>query len=85
MIRTVISLDPDDKAWLDRRARQERVPMTRLVRQAVRRLRKESESSPSRFESLLRKTSGMANMGDGLTAQRRLRAEWRGREPPRRK
>jgi len=36
MIRTLISLDPDDKAWLDRKARQERTPMTRLVRRGIR-------------------------------------------------
>lgn len=79
MVRTVISLDPEDKAWLDRAARQERIPMTRLVRRAIRRLRKESEANPSRFEGLLRKTAGMARLGDGLAVQRRLRAEWSGR------
>ncbi len=76
MVRTIISLDPDDKAWLDRKARQEGVPMTRLVRRAVRRFRKESESSPSRFDTLLRETSGMKSFGDGLKHQRRLRREW---------
>jgi hypothetical protein len=85
MIRTVISIDPDDKAWLDRTARQERMPMTRLVRRAIQRLRKQSEANPSRFESLLHKTSGMANLGDGLAVQRRLRAEWGARKKQRRK
>ena len=84
MVRTIISLDPDDKAWLDRAARQERIPMTRLVRRAIRRLRKESEASAPRFEVLLRKTSGMARLGDGVAVQRRLRAEWRRRETQRR-
>jgi hypothetical protein len=76
MVRTIISLDPDDKAWLDRRARQERVPMTRLVRRAIQRFRKESDASPSRFDALLRETSGMKNFGDSLRYQRRLRREW---------
>jgi len=84
MLRTVISLDPDDKAWLDRKARQERVPMARLVRRAIRRMRRESPAEPSRFERLLRKTSGIAKLGDGLAVQRRLRREWRAREKPRR-
>jgi hypothetical protein len=76
MIRTIVSLDPDDKAWLDRKARQERTPMTRLVRRAIQRLRQESESNPSRFDRLLRETSGLRKFGDGLAYQRKLRAEW---------
>ena len=76
MIRTIISLDPEDKAWLDRQARRERAPMTRLVRRAIQRLRKESESHPSRFDDLLRETSGIWKPGEGLAYQRRLRREW---------
>ena len=76
MIRTIISLDAADKAWLDRRARQERTPMTRLVRRAIQRLREESESNPSRFDRLLRETSGMRKFGEGLAYQRKLRREW---------
>ena len=76
MIRTIISLDPEDKAWLDRQARRERAPMTRLVRRAIQRLRTESESNPSRFDLLLRETSGLRKFGDGLKYQRRLRGEW---------
>lgn len=76
MIRTIVSLDPDDKAWLDRKARQERTPMTRLVRRAIQRMREESESHPSGFDRLLRETSGLRKSGDGLRYQRKLRAEW---------
>jgi hypothetical protein len=76
MIRTIVSLDPDDKAWLDRKARQERTPMTRLVRRAIRRMREESEARPSGFERLLRATSGLRKFDDGLAYQRKLRAEW---------
>jgi predicted transcriptional regulator len=77
MIRTVISLDPDDKAWLDRIAKKERVPMTRLVRRAIKRMREESEAKPSRFDELLKKTAGIGKgrFGDGLAYQRRLRKE----------
>jgi len=80
MIRTIISLDPDDKAWLDRKAKQERTPMTRLVRRAIRRFREESEIHPSRFDALLRETSGMRKFGEGLAYQRKLRREWDGRK-----
>ena len=76
MVRTVISLELGDKAWLDRQARRERVPMTRLVQRAIRRLRKEAEANPSRFERLLRETSGLRESGDGLAYQRKLRGEW---------
>ena len=76
MIRTVISLDPEDKAWLDRTARRERVPMTRLVRRAIHRLRKEQEADPKGFERLLQETSGLWKAGDGLAYQRRLRGQW---------
>lgn len=76
MIRTIVSLDPEDKAWLDRKARQERTPMTRLVQRAIKQLRRESEANPSGFDRLLRETSGLRKSGDGLAAQRRLRGEW---------
>ena len=79
MTRTIISLDADDKNWLDRKARQERVPMTRLVQRAIQRLRKESEAYPSRFDLLLRETAGLRKFGDGLAYQRKLRREWDGR------
>ncbi len=76
MIRTIVSLDPEDKAWLDRKARQERTPMTRLVRRAIQRMRQESEANPSGFMRLLRETSGLRKFGDGLAHQRKLRGEW---------
>ena len=76
MVRTVISLDLEDKTWLDRQARRERVPMTRVVQRAIQRLRKESEANPSKFARLLRETSGLREFGDGLAYQRKLRREW---------
>ena len=76
MIRTLVSLEPEDKAWLDRKARQERIPMTRLVGRAVKRMREESEAKPSRFDLLLRATSGIQEFGDALAYQRKLRGEW---------
>jgi hypothetical protein len=77
MSRTVINLDPKDKAWLDHEAKVRRVPMTELVRQAVRayRIRQESLDRPNLQEALAR-TGGIWRAGDGLTYQRRLRKEW---------
>ena len=75
MVRTIVSLDDDDKAWLDRAARSQRVPMTKLVRHAIRRLRQEQEAAPQGFERLLRETAGTWKAGDGLAYQRLLRAD----------
>lgn len=80
MVRTLISLDAEEKAWLDRAAKREGVPMTRLVRRAIRRLRDEEASDPKGFERLLQETSGLWKAGDGLAYQRRLRGEWNRRE-----
>jgi hypothetical protein len=73
MPRTVISIDADDKAWLDRKAAQAGVSMTEIVRQAIRRMRQDEES----FESLLNQTRGKWRHGDGLAYQRRMRRQWR--------
>jgi hypothetical protein len=76
MVRTVITIDADDKAWLDREAKREGVPMTRLVQRAIAHLRKQAEADPAGFDRLLRQTSGIKKFGDGLKYQRRARAEW---------
>lgn len=77
MIRTVISLDPRDKAWLDQRAKAERVTMTELVRRAVRRMR-EHEEAPA-LEELLEQSRGTWKHGDGVAYQQALREEWQER------
>ncbi len=77
MPRTLINLDMEDKAWLDDEARRRHLPMTELVRQAVRsfRLREESLQRPDLSEALAR-TAGLWRQGDGLAWQQRLREEW---------
>lgn len=74
MIRTIISLEPDEKQWLERKAHSEGVPMTKLVREAIRRMRQQEDVS---FEKLLNQTSGLWKKENGLSYQRRLRKEWR--------
>lgn len=77
MPRTLINLDPDDKNWLDREARARNVPMTELVRQAVRAYRIREESlGRGDLQSALAETAGIWRAGDGLAYQRRLRKEW---------
>lgn len=90
MVRTLISLDDDDKAWLDEHARELGTPMTQLVREAVALYRrtKTATTQPALGE-LLDRTAGLrAGRGhaeDGLTTQRRLRGEWDGDFPARRR
>ncbi|MCZ8132781.1 MAG: ribbon-helix-helix protein, CopG family [Steroidobacteraceae bacterium] len=77
MVRTVVSLDPEDKAWLDARARRLGRPMTALVREAVARMRaQESESGEDTLSEVLARTHGLSKQGDGRARQRRLRDEW---------
>ena len=77
MPRTVISLDQESKDWLDRQATDRGVPMTELVRQAVREFRaKEQRAARPSMQEILRRTSGIWRSGDGLEYQRRLRDEW---------
>lgn len=77
MPRTVISLEPEDKEWLDRRAKRERVSMTEIVRRAIRRYRQESGNDPDHdIHELLRRSQGSWRGGDGLEYQDRIRQEW---------
>lgn len=76
MIRTIISLSEEDKKWLEEQAAIEGVPMTEMVRRAVRRLREQLERESPPMEELLRRTSGIWPGEDGLQYQRRLRDEW---------
>ncbi|TVS14267.1 MAG: CopG family transcriptional regulator [Wenzhouxiangella sp.] len=77
MTRTIINLREADKRWLDREAKRRRVPMTRLVGEAVSeyRMRQEAQDRPG-LETLLTETRGLWRQGDGLAWQERLRNEW---------
>lgn len=77
MPKTLVNLDPDDKAWLDQEARRRKLSMTELVRQAVHayRLREQHRDRPQLAE-VLQRTAGLWRQGDGLAWQRRLRSEW---------
>ncbi|MDD9984127.1 MAG: ribbon-helix-helix domain-containing protein, partial [Gammaproteobacteria bacterium] len=77
MRRTIISLSDEDKVWLDQHARAERVPMTELVRRAVREYRERYDAGgSSRLKELLRQTRGCWTHGDGLRYQDAVRDEW---------
>jgi len=76
MVRTVVSLDERDKKWLDRKAREQGVAMTTLVRQAIRDLRMRrggAINAEPAFDEILRLTKGTWRKGDAAAWVRRLR------------
>jgi hypothetical protein len=80
MVRTVISMEPDVKRWLDRKARRDGVPMSRIVRRAIDALRRNADAESLPLDRLLERTRGIWKRGDGLAYQRAVRKEWgRGR------
>ena len=74
MVRTLIALHEEDKNWLDREAARQGVPMTELVRQAVKLFRQQRERDET-FEDLLAATAGTWTQGDGLEWQRGMRVD----------
>ena len=77
LIRTVVSLDDEQKAWLDRQAALRRVSMAALIRQAVSEFqRREQRGSAASFQDVLKQTAGIWQAGDGLEYQERMRKEW---------
>jgi hypothetical protein len=78
VVRTIISLAETDKRWLDQRAKQQGVPMTAVIREAVELLRfRDSVERRRQFDAVLKRTAGIWKNGDGLAWQRKMRAEWR--------
>ncbi len=76
MVRTVISLDPEDKAWLDRKSRRTGRSMAALIREAVSRYRaEEKRRRKSSMTDMLEKTSGLWKRGDALSWQKKMRDE----------
>ena len=77
MSRTIISLPDEDKMWLVRQASSQRVPITELVRRAVREYRqRHGNGSSRRLLELLDRTRGNWKRGDGLRYQSNTREEW---------
>lgn len=76
MIRTIISLNEEDKAWLDRRAHQEGLTMTELVRRSVHLYRETTDPADSEFGATLDQTRGIWKNGDALQYQRTIREDW---------
>ena len=64
MVRTVVSLEVEDKDWLGQRAQEEQTSMSELMRRAIRRFRKETELDETRIaESLKDLEAGRVRFG----------------------
>jgi hypothetical protein len=72
----LISLDQDDRAWLEAASAREGKPATELIRRAVKLLRAQTPPGAQPLADLLRQTRGLWREGDGLAFQERLRGEW---------
>lgn len=78
MIRVVISLDADDKNWLQHIAKAEQVSMAEVIRHAIGFYRHEIQTTPkTSLKELLSSTKGIWKHGDGLKYQRKIRSEWK--------
>ncbi len=76
MIRTVISLEPEDKHWLDRKSKETKMPIAAIVRQAIRQMRAEDEVASPSLDVLLEQTKGTWTREDGLAYQQSIRGQW---------
>lgn len=74
MTRMLISLQENDRSWLEQKSKESGVPMSEVVRQAIRQAQK---SGRRPFRDILAATKGLWRQGDGLKYQRRIRKEWR--------
>ena len=77
LVRTVISLYDEQKAWLDQQAALRRMSVASLIRQAVSEFRiREQRASVASFQEVLKQTEAIWQAGDGLEYQERIRKEW---------
>jgi len=76
LIRTIISLGPEDKQWLEQRARMENTSTAGLIRRLVARYRQEVDTVEPSRDDVLERTSGIWRGVDGLEYQRGIREEW---------
>jgi hypothetical protein len=74
MTRMLISLEENDRLWLEQRSQETGVPMSEVVRKAI---RQAQENGQKPMKDLLASTKGLWKKGDGLRYQRRIRKEWR--------
>jgi hypothetical protein len=72
--RIIITIPPEDKAWIDSYSKAHKISTAEAVRQGIRRLRQLTEKDT--YKTLVETTRCMWREGDGLKYQQRLRSEW---------
>jgi hypothetical protein len=72
--RTIITIPEEDKRWLESYSSLHRVSVAEAIRQGIRRL-KEAELYEN-YQALVQNTKGIWKKGDGMTYQKKMRAEW---------
>ena len=78
MIRTIISLNAEEKHWLDMAAKKQHVSMAAIIRDAIHLYRAQHTTKhvPTKIDSLLTKTKGIWPHEDRLHYQKKIRDEW---------
>ena len=77
MIRTIISIEPEEKNWLNHQASEQNTTMTEIVRRAIHFYHQQIEpTGEGNILDLLNHTQGIWRNGDGLQYQQKLRGEW---------
>lgn len=72
--RTIITISEEDKRWLESYSSLNKVSVAEAIRQGIRKL-KEAELFEN-YQTLVQRTRGLWKKGDGLTFQKKIRAEW---------
>ena len=72
--RTIITISDDDKAWLETYSRLRKISMAEAIRRSISYLKtREAEDT---YKTLVDKTRGIWQKGDGLEYQKQMRSEW---------
>jgi len=74
--RMIITLSEDDKLWLERYSRAQKISLAESIRKGVRTLK--AKDGQKTYVRLVESTYGLWKKGDGLKYQTKIRSEWRG-------
>jgi hypothetical protein len=74
--RTLITLPAEDKRWLINYSRTHGISLAEAVRRGIHNLKLSERQNL--YASLLKRTCGLWQKGDGLKYQKQIRAEWNG-------
>lgn len=77
VIRAIISLDAEEKRWLESMARKQHISMAAIIRNIIKEYRLQNkEYALTKIDALLAQTRGIWKDEDGSTYQHDIREEW---------